>query len=84
MTSQDKTAAELVANVRTLLTLPDVYLRVKEVVEVPDSYQGEWVNAISVDPGTTARLLRVVNTTVGRPLQDVEPEAPTQYEVVWP
>lgn len=62
MTSQYGSAAELVASIRTLLTLPDVYLRVKEVVEDPDSYLEELVNAIAIDPGITARLLRVVNS----------------------
>ncbi|MGB5614140.1 MAG: HDOD domain-containing protein [Sedimenticolaceae bacterium] len=56
------TAADLVASVKTLLTLPDVYLRVKAVVEDPDSYLTDLVNAISVDPGITARLLRLVNS----------------------
>ena len=57
-----QTAAELGASVKTLLTLPDVYLRVKAVVEDPDSYLTDLVNAISVDPGITARLLRWVNS----------------------
>jgi HD-like signal output (HDOD) protein len=56
------TAADLAASTATLLTLPDVYLRVRRVVEDPDSYLTDMVNAISVDPGITARLLRLVNS----------------------
>jgi HD-like signal output (HDOD) protein len=62
MNSDYTTASELVASVKTLLTLPDIYLRVKAVVEDPDSYLDDLVNAISVDPGITARLLRLVNS----------------------
>jgi HD-like signal output (HDOD) protein len=56
------TAREIVSSVKTLLTLPDVYLRVKAVIEDPDSYMDDLVNAISVDSGITARLLRLVNS----------------------
>lgn len=62
MTDHYETASELVASVRTLLTLLDVYLRVKAVVEDPDAYLDDMVNAISVDPGITARVLRLVNS----------------------
>jgi len=68
------TAADLVASVKTLLTLPDVYLRVKAVVDDPTSYITDLVNAISVDPGITARLLRLVNSAyfnLGAPVDNV-------------
>lgn len=55
-------AAELALSVQTLLTLPDVYLRVKEVVEDPASSLSDLVNAIALDPGITARLLKLVNS----------------------
>ena len=74
MDSRYRTASDLVASVDTLLTLPDVYLRVKAVVEDPDSYLTDLVNAISVDPGITARLLRMVNSAyfhLGAPVDNV-------------
>lgn len=57
-----RTAAELVERVDTLFTLPEVYLRVKTVVEDPDSCLSDLVNAIALDPGITARLLKLVNS----------------------
>lgn len=69
-----RTASDLVASVQTLLTLPEVYLRVKAVVEDPDSYLTDLVNAISIDPGITARLLRMVNSAyfhLGTPVANV-------------
>ncbi len=74
MDSRYRTASDLVASVETLLTLPDVYLRVKAVVEDPDSYLTDLVNAISVDPGITARVLRMVNSAyfhLGAPVDNV-------------
>ena len=63
MDSRYRTASELVVSVKTLQTLSDVYLRVKAVVEDPDSIPTDRVNAISFDPGIKARLLRIVNST---------------------
>jgi HD-like signal output (HDOD) protein len=63
MPTRSRTAAGLAASVKTLLTRPDFYLRVKAVVEDPDSIPTDRVNAISFDPGIKARLLRIVNST---------------------
>ena len=74
MDSPYRTASELVVSIKTLLTLPDVYLRVKAVVEDPNSILTDLVNAISVDPGITARLLRIVNSAfynLGAPVDNV-------------
>mgnify|MGYP002639817702 CR=1 FL=1 len=62
MNSEYQTASDLVASVKTLLTLPEVYLRVKSVVDDPESCLTDLVNAISIDAGITARLLRMVNS----------------------
>ena len=67
MNSQYGTAQELVSSVETLFTLPDVYLRVKQVIDDPDSFMEDLVNAISIDPGITVRLLRMVK----RPVQSI-------------
>ncbi|MGH8671292.1 MAG: HDOD domain-containing protein [Burkholderiales bacterium] len=55
-------AAELVAGVATLASLPTVYLRVKEVVEDPQSSLVDLTKVIATDPGLTARMLRIVNS----------------------
>lgn len=74
MNSTYRTASDLVASADTLLTLPDVYLRVKAVIDDPDSILTDLVNAISVDPGITARLLHLVNSAyfnLGVPVDNV-------------
>ena len=62
MSEQYQTAENLVASVKTLLTLPEVYLRVKAVVDDADSCLADLVDAVSIDPGITARLLRIANS----------------------
>lgn len=74
MSEQYQTAESLVASVKTLLTLPEVYLRVKAVVDDPDSSLTDLVDAVSIDPGITARLLRIVNSAyfnTGVPVDNV-------------
>ncbi|MBL8397785.1 MAG: HDOD domain-containing protein [Candidatus Accumulibacter sp.] len=56
------TAADLVASIGRLASLPEAYLRVKRVLDDPDSGLMELTEAISIDPAMTARLLRVVNS----------------------
>lgn len=57
------TAAELVASIRQLASLPEAYLCVKRVLDDPDSGLMELTEALSTDPAMTARLLRVVNSS---------------------
>ncbi|HOL65440.1 MAG TPA: HDOD domain-containing protein [Accumulibacter sp.] len=57
------TAAELVASIGQLASLPEAYLRVKRVLDDPDSGLMELTEALSTDPAMTARLLRVVNSS---------------------
>lgn len=45
-----------------LISLPDVYLRLKAVLEKQDYSMGEVADVISHDPAMTARLLRLVNS----------------------
>ncbi len=45
-----------------LVTLPDVYLRVKDVLEDPQSSAADMAGAIQTDPGATTRLLRMANS----------------------
>jgi HD-like signal output (HDOD) protein len=74
MKSAYPSASALVASVHTLLTLPDVYLRVKSVIEDPYSCLSDMVNAISIDPGISARLLKLVNSAyfnLGIPVDNI-------------
>jgi HD-like signal output (HDOD) protein len=58
------TPQDLVANFAKLSSLPEVYLKIREAVESPDSSAREVAQLISSDPAITARLLKVVNSVV--------------------
>lgn len=53
---------ELVQGVRGLVTLPDVFIRINQLVENPDSTVAQIAEAIGRDPAFTVRLLRVANS----------------------
>ena len=57
------TVEELIRNCDDLPTLPDVYLRVKEVVENPKASMVDLARALSVDPAMTAKVLKLVNSS---------------------
>ncbi len=57
------TIAELVHGIDGLVTLPDVFVRINELVESPDSSVANIANAINLDPSFTVRLLRVANSS---------------------
>ncbi len=46
-----------------LVSLPDVYLRLKNILDNPDFTMAEVALAISEDPAITLRLLRIVNSS---------------------
>lgn len=46
-----------------LISLPEVYLRLKNLLDEPDFAMAEVVVAISRDPAVTARLLRMANSS---------------------
>ncbi len=54
--------AELIKNVGDLVSLPDVCIRVNQMVDKPDSTAAAFGEIISQDPGLTARLLRIANS----------------------
>ncbi len=56
------TTEELVINSAKLFSLPDVYIRLKAVLEDPNSSMNDMAEVIKHDPGLTARLLRMVNS----------------------
>ncbi len=57
-----KTAEELVAHCSSLVSLPGVYLQVKKVIDDPDATMADLSAAISIDPGMTAMVLKLVNS----------------------
>jgi putative nucleotidyltransferase with HDIG domain len=54
--------AELVKGVGDLVTLPDVFIRINQLVEDPDSTSDDIAKVVSQDPSFTVRLLRVANS----------------------
>jgi HD-like signal output (HDOD) protein len=55
-------AQELVRSGSSIFTLPEIYPRVRAVVDNPDSSMDDLANAIKVDPAISARLLKIVNS----------------------
>jgi HD-like signal output (HDOD) protein len=55
-------AQELVRSCSAIFTLPEIYTRVRDVVDNPESSMDDLANAIKIDPGISARLLKVVNS----------------------
>lgn len=54
---------ELVQGVGNLVTLPDVFIRINQLVEDPNSNIDQIAKVISQDPSFTVRLLRVANSS---------------------
>ena len=55
-------ASELVQSCTTVFTLPEIYFRVRDVVDDPDSTMENLANVLKLDPAISARLLRIVNS----------------------
>jgi HD-like signal output (HDOD) protein len=55
-------AQELVQSCSNLFTLPEIYLRVRDVVDNPESDMGDLANVLKFDPAISARLLKIVNS----------------------
>ena len=55
-------AQELVRSCSAIFTLPEIYTRVRNVVDNPESSMDDLANAIKIDPAISARLLKVVNS----------------------
>jgi HD-like signal output (HDOD) protein len=54
--------ASLARDVHDLVSLPEVYVRIKQLVDDPKTSLSDVAEAIAVDPGLTARLLRLANS----------------------
>lgn len=56
------TPAELVGGLGNLVTLPDVYVRCRALLDDPNSSMQDLGDVIRQDPALTARLLRIANS----------------------
>jgi HD-like signal output (HDOD) protein len=56
------TPDEFVKNCTKMFSLPEVYLEVKRVIDNPESTMADLSRAISIDPGMTAIVLKLVNS----------------------
>lgn len=55
-------AQELVDSCKSLFSLPEIYLRVRDVVDAPSSTMDDLAKVLALDPAITARILQVVNS----------------------
>ncbi|MFO0707312.1 MAG: HDOD domain-containing protein [Nitrospira sp.] len=55
-------AQELVESCSSIFTLPEIYFRVRDVVDDPHSTMDDLANALKMDPAISARLLKIVNS----------------------
>ena len=56
------TSEQLVSRSVKLISLPDVYVRLKSVMDTPNSSMSDVAMVIAHDPALTARLLKLVNS----------------------
>ena len=54
--------AELVKSVGNLVSLPDIFIHINQLVEDPESSIDDITKVVSQDPSFTVRLLRVANS----------------------
>ena len=55
-------ASELVQSCTSVFTLPEIYSRVRDVVDDPNSTTDDVAHVLKLDPATSARLLRIANS----------------------
>lgn len=53
---------QLVSVSSRLHSLPDIYLKIKDIIADPDSQLSELSDVLQTDPGLSARLLRIANS----------------------
>jgi len=56
------TPASLTREVLDLVSLPEIYLKVRELLDDPGSSLADIAQVVSVDPGLTGRILRIANS----------------------
>jgi HD-like signal output (HDOD) protein len=57
-------AQELVQSCSNIFTLPEIYFRVRDVVDDPQSSMSDLANALKIDPAFSARVLKIVNSAL--------------------
>lgn len=62
---------ELLSHSRSLVSLPDVYLEVKRILESPLGNASELARAVSTDAALTARFLRIANSPLFAPRSEI-------------
>lgn len=55
-------AQELVQSCSNLFILPEIYLRMRDVVDNPESTMDDLANALKIDPAIPARPVKIVNS----------------------
>lgn len=55
-----------------LITLPEIYFRLKELLDEPDFAMAEVAILISRDPGLATRVLRIINNPLNRRIRKIE------------
>lgn len=55
---------DVIRDAGTLLTLPDICLQLKRIINDPDSSVADLTKLIAKDPALTARLLKIVNSSL--------------------
>ena len=70
--------SELVSSVEEIVSFPEVYLRVNQVLDDPESTAAQVSEVVSQDPGLTAQLLRMANS----PLYGLSKEVDTVVRAV--
>ncbi len=70
--------SELVSSVEEIVSFPEVYLRVNQVLDDPESTAAQVSEVVSQDPGLTAQLLRMANS----PLYGLSKEVNTVVRAV--
>jgi HD-like signal output (HDOD) protein len=56
------TPEDLISRTVDLVSLPDIYVRLKAVVDDPESSMGDVADVVAGDPALTARLLKIANS----------------------
>ncbi len=56
------TKQQVIDQVQELVSLPDIYLNVRELLDDPTSSIDDFAKAVSYDPGLVARILRIANS----------------------
>lgn len=60
--SSQPTPASLAGDIVNLVTLPDIYLRVRDLLDDPSASFEDMAKVVSVDPNLTSRILRIANS----------------------